>query len=233
MESNTCKIKNIKSNLILKSIFQKLSKNQKLDIIIYNKTLQKRLGLDIEDYKQESKRYKIGEKNGYSKEYNLFTDNLLFEGEYRNRKRNGKGKEYYENGKIKFEGVYLNGKKIEGKGYNYEGEIFLVIEKSGKGKEYYDNKILKFEGEYLNGKRWNGKGYNKDGKEIYEIKNGKGYIIEYDNDGDLLFEVEYINGERNGKGKEYYSSNDYLIEYLYKERIRYSELRNIVVIKIK
>ena len=229
MEDNTCKINNIKSNYILQNILLKLNKNQKLDIIIYNKALQKRLRLNIEDYKEQSRRYKIGEKNGYSKEYNLYNDNLLFEGEYKNGKKNGKGKEYYENGKIKFEGVYLNGKKIEGKGYNYEGEIFLIIEKGGKGKEYYDDKLLKFEGEYLNGKRWNGKGYNKNGKQVYEIKNGSGYIIEYDNDGDILFEGDYINGERNGKGKEYYSSNDYLIEYLYKERIRNSQLNLIKI----
>ena len=48
-----------------------------------------------------------------------------------NRKRNGKGKEYY-NGKLRFEGEYLNGKR------------------NGKGKEYFDGRLI-FEGEYLNG----------------------------------------------------------------------------------
>ena len=49
-------------------------------------------------------------------------------------------------------------------------------------KNIFDNII--FEGEYLKGKRWNGKikGYWKD---------------------KLLFEYQYINGEINGKGKEY------------------------------
>ena len=38
---------------------------------------------------------------------------LKFEGEYRYGERHGKGKEYDENnGKITFEGEYLNGKKI-------------------------------------------------------------------------------------------------------------------------
>ena len=32
---------------------------------------------------------------------------ISFEGEYSNGKRHGKGKEYYENGKLKFEGIYL------------------------------------------------------------------------------------------------------------------------------
>ena len=39
---------------------------------------------------------------------------------------------------------------------------------------------------------------------IYELKDGKVYIKEYNYVGALEFEGEYINGERNGKGKEYY-----------------------------
>ena len=48
------------------------------------------------------------------------------------------------------------------------------------------------------------KGYNKNGEIEYEIKDGKGYIKEYDY-GELKFEGEYLNGKKwNGKGKEYY-----------------------------
>ena len=39
-------------------------------------------------------------------------------------------------------------------------------------------------GEYLNGKLWNGKG------------------VEYDKNI-IIFEGEYLNGKRHGKGKEY------------------------------
>ena len=47
--------------------------------------------------------------------------------------KNGKEKEYYTNGKLEFEGEYLNG------------------ERNGNGKEYnYDGKL---EFEYLNGNR--------------------------------------------------------------------------------
>ena len=38
-----------------------------------------------------------------------YVSNVIYEGEYLNGKRNGKGKEYYLNGKLKFEGEYLNG----------------------------------------------------------------------------------------------------------------------------
>ena len=80
-------------------------------------------------------------------------------------KRNGKGKEYYNNGKIKFEGEYLNGNRLSGKGYDYFfDKLILIIEKDGKAKEYFDYGGLKFEGEYLNGNIWNGKGYKNEGE---------------------------------------------------------------------
>ena len=47
----------------------------------------------------------------------------------------GKVKEYWNNGKLLFEGEYLNGKRW-----------------NGKGKEYSCIRLI-FEGEYLNGKR--------------------------------------------------------------------------------
>ena len=61
--------------------------------------------------------------------------------------------------------------------------------------------------EKINGKLWNAKIY-----EIYsgiksEFKDGKGYIKKYDDLGDIKFEGEYLNGEKNGKGKEYYQNN--------------------------
>ena len=33
------------------------------------------------------------------------------------------------------------------------------------------------------------------------MKNGKGYIKEFNDEGLLKFEGEYLNGTRNGKGK--------------------------------
>jgi len=114
-----------------------------------------------------------------------------FEDEFfsiKNGERNGKGKEYYKDGKLKFEGEYLNGKRNgKGKDYNYFGKLefegeYLNGERNGKGKEYNDNGKLEFEGEYLNGER-----------------NGKGKKYNYY--GELEFEGEYLNGKRNGKCK--------------------------------
>ena len=93
------------------------------------------LSINIEDYKKEGQRYKIGEKNGEGKEYLLDSNELIFEGNYLNGIRwNGKGKKYNNYGKLTFEGVYINGKK------------------NGKGKKYNKNGNLIFEGDYLNGK---------------------------------------------------------------------------------
>ncbi len=134
----------------------------------------------------------------------------MFEGGYLNGERNGKGKEFYEdNGRLKFEGEYSNGKKLKGKEYNekrqiiYKGEYFNGKKWNGKGIEYgfpdllqceINNSILKFEYEYLDG----------------EI-NGK--VKEYKL-GHLIFEGEYSIGKRHGKGKEYYNNGKIQFEYI-------------------
>ena len=155
-------LRSVKSLYIIDNIFSFLNEKQILNIIIYNKKLQKMLLVDLEDYQEIKEKYKIGERNGKVKEYYIYNDELIFEGEYLDGERNGKGKEYDYDGKLEFEGEYLNGKK-NGKGKEYcdsdklqfEGE-YLNGKRNGKGKEYYDNAELKYEGEYLNGKIWNG-----------------------------------------------------------------------------
>ena len=128
--------KAIKSNYIFEYIFSFLCEKNKINMIIYNKKLQKKFNINIDNYKALSGKIYIGEKNGIGKEYILNTNRLIFEGEYLNGKKNGKGKEYFGDGTIKFEGEYLNGSKKNGRGYNYIGKLILEIDKNGKGKEY-------------------------------------------------------------------------------------------------
>ena len=161
----------------------------------------------------------IGKRNGKGKYYE--DGKLTYEGEFLNGKKNGKGIEYDKNGNILFEGEYLYGKKM-----------------NGNLKEYFKNGNVKFEGEYSNGER-NGKGkeYNNNGKLLFEGEylngkrwNGKG--IEYNDYNKILFEGEYLNGERwNGKGKEYYGSKliyekDYLNGEICKEICEIDDLKN-------
>ena len=174
-------LNNISSPYIIKRIFTFLFQKQKFNMIIYNKKLQKLFSVDFEDYKKISEKYKISEKNNKGKEYLKNTNILIFEGEYLKGRRNGKGKEYYCNGKLLFEGEYLKGKIWNGNGYNINSNIEYEI-KDGKGniKEYDYNGKLLFEGEYNNGER-NGKG-----KELYYDLTSK-------------FEGQYLNGQKKDK----------------------------------
>ena len=174
-------LENIKSSYFLQICLSFLVEKKKLKLVKYNKTLQNIIRINLINYKLFSKRYIKFEGNRKAKEYNTSFGNLLFEGEYLNGKRNGEGKEYdFYTGKLKFEGEYLNG------------------ERNGKGEEYdFDGEII-FKGEYKNGKQWNGKGYEKNQLK-YELNNGKGFI------NTKYYKGEYLNGEKNGKGKEYHN----------------------------
>ena len=115
----------IKSFYNLKLIFSYIDEEHKLILIKENKYLQTKININIINYKLFKGIYIIFESNIKGKEYNGYKEQLVFEGEYLNRKRSGKGKEYYLSGKLKFEGEYLNGKR------------------NGKGKEYWpDGKLM-------------------------------------------------------------------------------------------
>ena len=110
-------------------------------------------------------------------------------------------KEYNEHGNLIYEGEYLYGSKRFG--------------------NMYMNDRLEFKGEFLFDKKFNGKGFDENGKVIYELNKGTGKIKEYDYyKGFLLYEGEYLNGRRNGKGKEYNEHGNLIYEgeYLYGRR---------------
>ena len=75
----------------------------------------------------------------------------------------------------------------------------------------------------------NKKGKQYDGNEDYlefdgEYLNGKrnGKGKEYNYDGNLIFEGEYLNGKRKGKGKEYYKDNKIKFEGEFKDGLRWN-----------
>ena len=80
--------KNVKSKYIVKKIFSFVKEKKKLDLKSYNKQIQKQLDLSIDNYRKKSKIILISEKKGKGKEYQNFSKILIFEGEYKNRKRN-------------------------------------------------------------------------------------------------------------------------------------------------
>ena len=113
---------NIKSSFILKTIFANLDNKIKFNIVVHNKQLQRKLNLNLTDFRIVIGRY-IEKKNYEIIEYNSYNNQIIFEGEYSNGKRNGKRKEYNEEGDIIFEGEYLNGKKWEGISREYDEDI--------------------------------------------------------------------------------------------------------------
>ena len=74
---------NIKANYILQSIFSFIDDKKKLKIVQYNKNFQKRININIMNYRQMSAKFFIGERNGIGKEFN-YDGHLIFEGEYKN-----------------------------------------------------------------------------------------------------------------------------------------------------
>jgi len=143
-------------------------------LIIYSSL--KNIQYIIYDSKQIGKEYEV---------FHVFHNVLMYEGEYLNGERNGKGKECWL-GSVIFEGEYYKGKR-HGKGKQYRSDhtlqfeaIYLNGQKNGKGKEYYRNSKIKFDGEYLNDKELIGNKYNEDGKIEYKLNNNiNGNGLEY------------------------------------------------------
>ena len=191
--------------------------------------------------------FKIKNGNGKVEEYDEYGV-LIFEGEYLNGEK--KGKEYDTNGILLFEGEYLNEKRWNGKIKEYikhkKSDPFccniicgfgmidyeeLIKEKNIQKKlKKYKNK-LKYEDEYLNGKR-NGKGkeYDINGKIINEVEylNGKIKVVKDKSNSDeidnylLVFEGDLKNGIRNGKGKEYDKNGELIFEGEYLDNKRWN-----------
>ena len=187
-------LKNIISIYFNRLLFSHLQEKLKLKILKYNKSLQKAINISLPNYKLFTKKFILYEtkERAKGKEYNL-TGTLLYEGEYLNGERNGKGKEYSLQ-ELKFEGEYFKGKRWTGIKMQY----------------FMDGKI-RAEYEYSNGKITNIKQYEIFG-EINELKEGKGIMKEYTYDGVFIFEGEYLNGKRNGKGKEYVNEDKLVFE---------------------
>ena len=85
-------LQKIRANLIIKNIFLNLKENIKLILLRYNKRIQQRININLIDYRRCSGRYIIFEENGRGKEYNSYTDQLLYDGEYLKGKKMEKEK---------------------------------------------------------------------------------------------------------------------------------------------
>ena len=219
--------KNVKSLVIIKTIFSFANELPKLHLIKYNKHLQEILYIDISNYRHFKGKYINYDSDRKGKEYNGYDDRLIFEGEYLNGRRNGKGKEYNDEGRLIFEGEYLNGKRNgKGKEYDNEGRLkfegeYLKGKRNGKGKEYPRFGNLRSEIEYLKGKELKRTIYDNNGNAILHQYNLFGNVFGYrkksNENVQFKFETEYLNGEKwNEKVKEYNSTDNLIFvgEYI-------------------
>ena len=139
-----------------------------------------------------------------------YDDGKYYIGPVLNGLPNGKGKMYYKNGNLFYEGDFKqgikegNGKIFYEDGEYYDGE-FSNDQINGKGKYYYDNGY--YEGDLINGKRHGkGKYYWENGK-IYEgdwfnnLKEGYGKFIYEDGCYYIGF---WFKDNKHGKGKQFY-----------------------------
>ncbi len=77
-------MENIKSSYFMKFLFSFIVDETKLKIIKYNKSLQKILDININNYKNLSGKYTKMNQNGKGKNYNVCNDNLILESEFKN-----------------------------------------------------------------------------------------------------------------------------------------------------
>ena len=137
----------------------------------------------------------------------------------------GIGKIYLRDGRLKYEGDFVNnkfegyGKYIFDNGDYYVGE-FLNDLQHGKGKLYEKNGSLLFQGEFIKDKiEGTGKLFFKEGGYfIGQFKNskmhGKGKI--YSKEGNILYELNFINGKLISKEKKAKNNHNNHIEDIIK-----------------
>ena len=151
----------------------------------------------------------------YTGRVKLYADDgktaLLFHGKLEEGAKTGRGKEYYENGQLQYEGMFAGG-LYEGKGtlYDeqnhrlYEGD-FLAGVPQGHGI-IYENGLPQYEGNLEQGVyQGAGRLFWEDGKTVlYEGSfdqgsySGTGTL--YNADGRKLYEGGFVSGQYEGKG---------------------------------
>ena len=83
----------IKSSFITKIVLSFLKDVKKLKLIKYNKYFQNKINIDILHYKIYSAKFIIYKSKIKGKEYDAYSNKLIFRGEYLKGERKGKGKE--------------------------------------------------------------------------------------------------------------------------------------------
>ena len=150
----------------------------------------------------------------------IYDDGKYYIGEFKNNKPNGKGIKYNKNGKILYDGDFING-KFEGNGkyINEDGLSYIGQWKNGtihgKGILYYSNGNIKYKGDWVNNKyEGNGIEIQKNGYYYMgQFKNGilNGFAKEFDPNGNLKYQGDWVNNIPEGNGEYFWEDGYYYI----------------------
>ncbi len=137
----------------------------------------------------------------------------------------GPFEEYFDNGQLKTQGQYEN-KKFAGewKEYHPNGQLSGVYSytdgKLNKEKIYYfDNGNIRSETKEVS-KEYITSGYYESGTLFYQRILNSGFYKEYSENGALLIESNYVDGELSGVWKKYYETGELEWTVHYKEGYR-------------
>ena len=159
------------------------------------------------EYNEETELvYVEGEKEAFTgiAKYYSKDESSIFEFPYKNGKKEGRGKEYYLNGKFKSDAFFIDG---------------LL---QGKSIGYYENGNLEYEENYKDGKL-DGlvKNYYENGQLKSELnyKNGQldGLARAYHENGQLHIEENYKDGKLEGESTNYDEKGNIILRLIYKD----------------
>ena len=149
----------------------------------------------IYDDKVYEGEFKDNKREGFGKYYLI--NHWTYFGQWKDDKINGKGKLYDKNNNLIYEGEFVNN-KFEGNGTYYfqDGSFYcgqlLDNKKHGKGIIYYENGKIKYDGEFVNDK------FEGSGTFFYE--------------DDMYYIGKFSNDKKNGNGILY--NKDGNIQYI-------------------
>ena len=186
-----------------------LQKNNKKGKYISNK----KENPNLNDLRGLKSNFEGNQKISNGRDMNSINNNL-------NVTRNDKRKDFYSDGRLKYEGDIVNGKyegfgkQIFEDGTYYEGQ-WENNKKNGKGILYYKDGTIKYDGDFINDK--------KEGNGKFVFENGEYYIGQWFNnkrsgkgkefckDGTLKYDGEFFNDQKEGNGKCCFEDGEYYI----------------------
>ena len=175
----------------------------------FNLFAEREVDFEKLEYNEETKLvYVEGEKEAFTgiAKYYSKDESSIFEFPYKNGKKEGRGKEYYLNGKFKSDAFFIDG-LLQGKSIGYYENGNLEYEENYKDgkleglvKNYYENGQLKTELNYKNGQLDGlARAYHENGQLHIEenYKDGKleGESTNYDENGNLTSKAIYKDDE--------------------------------------